>query len=393
MMREINYLVGNSRFSLDPFEPFSKEVCNFLNNFSEELNLTKNIKDYPDLKALAFWCRLKNILKLKKNFNSENNRVGLGMVFHITPANIPTNFAYSLIFGLLTGNSNIIKVPSKNFKQVDIICSVIKKILKKNSSFLKNKITIVKYKDNNMFTKEISSICNARVIWGGDQTINSLREFKIKERSIDITFADRYSFCVMNPQKVESMNDYELSNLVQRFYNDTYLVDQNACSSPHLIIWLGKKSKKIQERFWENLYDLVKKKYEFTESAPVEKYSELCKYALSINNIKNIKTFENFIYKIKLKKIERNNHEYRGKWGLFFEYDLNNLNDIKHIVNNKYQTLTYHGVDKFLLKNFVLKNNLKGIDRIVPIGQSLNIGLLWDGYDIVNVLSRGIEVQ
>ena len=63
----------------------------------------------------------------------------------------------------------------------------------------------------------------------------------------------------MNPQKVESMNDYELSNLVQRFYNDTYLVDQNACSSPHLIIWLGKKSKKIQERFWENLYDLVKK--------------------------------------------------------------------------------------------------------------------------------------
>ena len=118
------------------------------------------------------------------------------MVFHITPANIPTNFAYSLIFGLLTGNSNIIKVPSKNFKQVDIICSVIKKILKKNSSFLKNKITIVKYKDNNMFTKEISSICNARVIWGGDQTINSLREFKIKERSIDITFADRYSFFV-----------------------------------------------------------------------------------------------------------------------------------------------------------------------------------------------------
>ena len=68
MMREINYLVGNSRFSLDPFEPFSKEVCNFLNNFSEELNLTKNIKDYPDLKALAFWCRLKNILKLKKKF-------------------------------------------------------------------------------------------------------------------------------------------------------------------------------------------------------------------------------------------------------------------------------------------------------------------------------------
>ena len=78
---------------------------------------------------------------------------------------------------------------------------------------------------------------------------------------------------------------------------------------------------------------------------------------------------------------------------MLFEYDLNNLNEIKHIVNNKYQTLTYYGIDKFLLKKFVLQNNLKGIDRIVPVGQSLNIGLLWDGYDIVNILSRGIEVQ
>ena len=58
-------------------------------------------KDYPDLKALSFWCRSKNILKLKNNFNSEKNRIGLGMIFHVTPANIPTNFAYSLIFGLL----------------------------------------------------------------------------------------------------------------------------------------------------------------------------------------------------------------------------------------------------------------------------------------------------
>ena len=63
-MREVNYLVGNSKFSLDPFEPFSKDVCNFLNNLSNELNSVRNIKNYPDLKALSFWCRSKNILKV-----------------------------------------------------------------------------------------------------------------------------------------------------------------------------------------------------------------------------------------------------------------------------------------------------------------------------------------
>ena len=50
---------------------------------------------YPDLKSLAFWCRNKNISKLKKEFNKNKNRIGLGLVFHITPSNIPTNFAYS----------------------------------------------------------------------------------------------------------------------------------------------------------------------------------------------------------------------------------------------------------------------------------------------------------
>ena len=47
-----------------------------------------------------------------------NNKLGLGLAFHITPSNIPTNFAYSLIFGLLSGNSNVVKVPSRNFTQI-----------------------------------------------------------------------------------------------------------------------------------------------------------------------------------------------------------------------------------------------------------------------------------
>ena len=192
---------------------------------------------------------------------------------------------------------------------------------------------------------------------------------------------------------MKKMSNFELKNLVQRFYNDTYLVDQNACSSPHLIVWLGKNSKKLKNFFWSELSDLVKIKYKFNESALVEKYTDLCKYAASLNHVKNIQKFNNLIYKIELKKISKNNHDNRGKWGLFFEYNLKNLIGIKHIINNKYQTLTYCGVDKLLLKKFVLQNNLKGIDRIVPIGQSLNISLLWDGYDILNILSRGIEIK
>ena len=392
-MKKINYLVGNSNFCHSPFKPFSEEVCDFLVSLSKEINFYKEIKNYPDLKALAFWCRAQSIQKLKKNFNHENNRLGLGIIFHVTPSNIPTNFAYSLIFGLITGNSNIVKVPSKEFDQVKIICNLIKKILSKKKNFLKKKITIIQYKENNEFTKKFSLISNARIIWGGNETINNLRDFRINERALDITFADRYSFCIINQSKLEKISNFEFKNFIQRFYNDTYAVDQNACSSPHLVIWHGKNSSKIRDKFWAKLYDLVKKKYEFSDSAHIEKYADLCKYAANLKHIKKIKTYENLIYRIELNKLDINNHNNRGKQGLFFEHNIKDLNKINHIINNKYQTLTYFGINKDILKQFVLKNNLKGIDRIVPVGQSLDISLLWDGYDILNILSRGIDVR
>lgn len=392
-MSNIKYLVGNKNFSLEPFEPFSNHVLNFLEKLSKEINLINNIKIYPDLKSLSFWCRKQNLYKLKEEFLKDKDKIGLGLVFHVTPSNIATNFAYSLIFGLLSGNSNVVKVPSKNFIQIKLVCNLIKKILKKNNKFLKKKITIIRYKDDDKLTGYFSMLSDARLIWGGDKTINKLRTFKTNERSIDINFADRYSFCVINQTKLAKLNKHEFNMLIRKFYNDTYLVDQNACSSPHLIVWTGRKNKNCQKLFWQELYNLVKEKYSLTELAPSEKYNELCKHLLSSNDISEVKTFENLIYIIKLKKLSTQNENLRGKWGLFFEYELDNLNKINKIINNKYQTLTYFGLDKRMIRNFIFNNNLKGIDRVVPIGQSLDIGLLWDGYNIPNILSRGVQIR
>ena len=42
-------------------------------------------------------------------------------------------FAYSFAFGLLSGNNNIVRLPSKNFDQVKILIEIIKSILKKKN--------------------------------------------------------------------------------------------------------------------------------------------------------------------------------------------------------------------------------------------------------------------
>ncbi len=393
-MNKIEYLVGNKNFKSFSSRPYNNLVCNFVFELSKNLINHSNCSDYPDIRTLAFWCRKKNIDILKKNFISNQLRVGLGLVFHITPSNVPTNFAYSLLFGLLTGNSNIIKVPSKKFKQISIICDCIKKILKKKKYIkLKNTITIVRYNDYVEFTDRISSICDARLIWGGNKSIKEIRKSQLNPRSRDITFSDRFSLCVIDAKSILKFNQYDLDRVIEKFYNDTYLVDQNACSSPHLIVWLGDKNSKARNIFWKQLYMYVSKKYSLPKIASIDKYTKLCEDLIKFNNIKNYKNYTNLLHVITLKNIDFNINQLRGKWGYFYEYDLKNLDYLAPFIDRTCQTLTYIGITKDVLKKFVTKNSLKGIDRIVPSGQGLSMNFYWDGYDINQTLSRLIDLK
>ena len=392
-LRNFEYLVGNGNISQKPMQPYDELICNFIGELSIELNLSPLSNKYSDIKTLAFWCRKKNIINIKKNFISNEIRLGLGLVFHITPSNIPTNFAYSLIFGLITGNSNIVKVPSQKFEQVKIICRAINKVLKKKYKTLRKMILIVRYTNNDNYTRKISSICNARIIWGGDNSIRNIRKFEINQRSLDIAFADRYSFCAMGTMEILKLNNNQIQRLVEKFYNDTYLVDQNACSSPHLILWLGRNVVKARKKFWKNLYVYVDKKYHLTEIASIDKYTQLCRDILSLKNMKKYERYGNSIYTIQLNRLDKELHNLRGKWGFFYEYEINNLNKIKNYINNKYQTLTYFGLNKNILKDFILKNKLQGIDRVVPVGQALDISFFWDGYDLNRILTRVVDIK
>ena len=50
--------------------------------------------------------------------------------------------------------------------------------------------------------------------------------------------------------------------------------------------------------------------------------------------------------------------------------------------------MSYFGFQENELKKFVFNNNLKGIDRIVPIGEAQDIDFKWDGFDLIKTLSK-----
>lgn len=391
---KVKLLAGTSTVSVMPTIPFNELVCEFLKELSSILINHTEIKNYSDVMSLAFWCRNSNIQRLKEAFKDDYCRIGRGYVYHISPSNVPVNFAFSYIFGLLSGNSNIVRVPSKYFPQVDIICNSIEKLFEDiKYEDIKNSTAFVQYDKNDEITSMFSFDCNARVIWGGDQTIWNIKQLPIPPRSIDITFSDRISLCVINSSSILKLNKKELQKLVDNFFNDTYLMDQNACSSPFLIIWYGEQNCECKELFWNLLSEKISKNYNLSAIQSVDKFTLLCQQIIELDSLDEIKIFNNKLYVIRLNKLNYDMYKYRGKFGHFFEIDINNLEQVKDIINEKYQTITYFGVDKNELIEFIYKNKLLGIDRIVPIGQALNIDSIWDGYDIIKTLSRIIEIK
>ena len=391
---KVSYLVGDRIIATHPFVPYDKLLCEFINDLSSELRSCGELAVYPDIMAFAFWCRKANIAKLKADFEDGKTRLGLGLVFHITPSNVPINFAFSFVFGLLSGNANIVRVPSKPFPQIDIICTAINRLFGSDKyGEIKTMTAFVRYEQNDVITGGFSADCSARIIWGGDAAIRNIRKLPIPERCVDIAFSDRYSFCVIDAPSVIKLDEVELIRLSERFYNDTYLMDQNACSSPHLIIWLGEGRKTAKEKFWDAVYHTVTKKYNLTAVSAVDKYTLLCQNALDLDNICSFKKFGNYVYRIALGSLPDGIEKLRGRCGFFYEFDMDDINNIVPIVNNKSQTLTYFGLKQTDFDNFVIENRLQGIDRIVPVGKALDMDVIWDGYDIVKTLARIVDVR
>ena len=191
----MHYLLGGEIEATRLFSPYDNLLCDFLNDLSSQLRKSEDASGYPDVLTFAFWCRRANIARLKEEYSSSHARLGLGTVFHITPSNVPVNFAFSFCFGLLSGNANIVRVPTKEFPQVDIICTAIARVVENNDyREIKMRTAFIRYEQNEEITRLLSIDCNARIIWGGNETVNSVRRLPIPPRSVEVVFADRYSF-------------------------------------------------------------------------------------------------------------------------------------------------------------------------------------------------------
>lgn len=373
-----------------PDVPFADNVIEFLNALSGALLKDRMSRLYPDAITFAFFCRKANLLALKEKYTSADAlRMGRGILFHIAPSNVPINFGYSLVAGLLAGNNNIVRVSSKQFPQVDLIIKHLHELMEGGQhDEVARRIALVRYDRTSDASAFFSSICNVRVIWGGDATIQTIRQNAIPARSFDVCFADRYSIAAIHPDAIMAADDAEIKKLAEAFYNDTYLFDQNACSAPHTIFWIKSNNlKAAKERFWTAVHQHTSKKYKLQAVMSVDKLTAFYRQAACMY-VRMQEMPDNVVVRSELAELPKNIEDFRCACGYFSEYTVLSLDEIAPIVSIKYQSLGYFGFSREELVDFVIRNRFQGLDRIVPIGETTAFSLTWDGYNLIEIFSR-----
>ncbi|MFA3790620.1 acyl-CoA reductase [Aliiglaciecola sp. SL4] len=367
------------------FTCFDPKVLSFIETLSNTLLKDNEAKTYPELVALGFWLRQSNLKKIQ-GLAPEGIVKPLGWVLHFTPANVDTMFIYSWVCALLMGNNNVIRVATKSTELRECLLNILNQLFAQPEFVqLGERNLFVHYHKQSDYSAKLSLKADARVIWGGDESVNGIRQLPSQPRCRDISFADRYSACVINGAQLTNEN---LPKLAQLLWQDTHPHGQLACSSPRLIYWLGDTA--LQRKLFQQVNHLAAQNGQMINA--------LNDHLVTSQLLKTTgKAAEPIIQEavavIPVTCFDDTWLDWHLGGGYFLLLPINSLEDITSASSAKLQTLSYWGLEQQALVKFAQQPSIQGIDRVVPIGRALDFSPVWDGYQLLTMLSRGVEVK
>jgi hypothetical protein len=384
------------RLRADPFDP---SRIDFSDAVSRAIFRHPRSRDFPETVAVAFWLRRAEVSRLAERFAAleaaGSSRVPRGLAFHLPPTNVDTLFLYPLMASFLVGNLNVVRVSrNRPTEQVTLLCEVLREVLaEERFAEFADELVVASYGHEAEPTAAISSQADVRLLWGGDDTVDRLRAVPIAPAAQDLTFGDRFSFAALNPTAVLDADEQERYRLAEQLFNDAYWFDQLGCASPRLLVWVGAAAEADAARqilLAELARVIAAKNYRLEPGAAIAKLTYM--YGALIDRpIERVHQVGNELLVLGLESLAGFDRTHPGA-GLFFEARVDALSDLRSFVQRKDQTLTAHGFSSEELTTFARSLQGRGIDRIVPFGDALSFGTLWDGYDLLAELTRTISV-
>ena len=362
-----------------------------LSSLSKSLLQHPQGKNFPGILALGFWLRDANVKSiLRRVVDVEHgHRVPRGLVFHIAPSNVESMFVYSWALSFLAGNTNIVRITDRHTEESSIILFCLNQILVKFK--IKAEQLFLSYPRNSQISSEISKTCDARVIWGGDQTVKTLMSYETKPHCKNITFADKRSFLLVNSEVFVNSSK---KRFAENFLRDAYTFSQMACSSIRTIVFKGEEA--VNSEAINNFQELINLELRKSVTEDVSTANEKLKKIFDSILSTETKSVDLLPESSKMTFVSSTNLVGAGPayHGLFTSISVSELAEIVPLLHEKVQTMSYFGFERSEMVDFLRQTrSLLWIDRIVPVGTSLNFSDIWDGNQLISDLMRIIEVE
>lgn len=372
---------------------YAEETIACLGEFSRLLLNLSEIKRYPDVAALAYWLRAANLKKIAEQKLADKSLLlrPVGNVLHIAPANIDTLFFYSGALSLLTGNRNLIRLSRRRGESQALILDALHRLYQNNRwRPILERLYLFESEHDDLVLKDVCQTIDLRIIWGGDATIANIRKIPIPAYCRELTFPDKFSLALLGSAELVQASDAELNSLIQKFVNDSYSFNQQACSSPKAVIWLGslQDSENARRRFWPALEKfLLMHDYPRSQSEQMSALINAQIIGCQIN-ITRIHTDGFWFCRALISNLEPDFEQCHHGNAMFYELMIERIEQLTPQLKRQHQTLIYWGISGKMINNWLCTNLPKGIDRTVVIGNALDFNFIWDGVDISNNLVK-----
>lgn len=367
-------------------------------------------KDYPG-SGVAFisqWCRRSNLEgllvdsfgstdKLDRFTQSVSRKDRLyrllprGLAIHWLAGNVPTLGFLSMIQGILTKNSNIIKVATS---ADGLLAALLRELAEtftdepQSGADLVRSIAVIRFeRTDDEVASFLSKEADVRVIWGSDDAVNAIRSLPSDIEVVDVIFPSRTSFVVVGEESLS--NKVSLVESIKRIARDISIFEQKACASPHTII-LQTNNKEDVEFFAQELRDGLQ---DVLKQLPKQRPSER-----EVSAILNLRAQYDILHQawypqgteftilsdedIKLGPAIGNRTIYIRRFGSFEQ--------IAPLITKKVQTvgLLASPREEGKLMNYL---SAMGVQRFTTVGTMTQFELPWDGFMIPQQMVRWVS--
>ena len=389
----VRLLAGVARPSAEPWPPFAPPALDFLSALSGLVMARAGAARQEELAAFGFWCRRAHLDALAQRHASQRPRLGRGLLLHLAPSNVPAIFGYSYAIGLLAGNAGIVRLSSRRGASEDALCEMIGQTLDRPEfAAVKVRSAFVSYERDDSITEALLAGCDGRLGWGGDQTVSAVRRLAMPPHAVEVCFADRWSFALLSRKTVAGLDGEALAGWAHHFYNDAFLMDQNACSSPQIVVWLRDGGNEAgRRRWWQAVAKEAASRYPADAYRAVRKQERFCLAAMDAQPapVARLERYGGSLVQVaRLASLPDGPVACKGGFGLFFECEAERPEQLLPMLGPKVQTVVCGGVEPARLARLFAEGHARGADRVVPLGQALAMDTVWDGHDLIAELSR-----